>query len=104
MFRPASLPDMLESVNRIRAISSHLLFSAQSEQEVLIPVLVDIFLQKEVTVLKIRNLIFTFQPEILQDRLRSTLRSGHVSGHGNKYCRVLGNIRYERPCIPISEI
>ena len=48
MFRPESLPDMLESVNRIRAISSHLLFSAQSEQEVLIPVLVDIFLQKEI--------------------------------------------------------
>ena len=54
--------------------------------------------------LKIRNLIFTLQPDTLQDRLRSTLRSGHVSGLEYKYCRVLGNIRYERPCIPISEI
>ena len=82
MARPEFLPDMLESVNRILAIPSHLLFWAQSEQ-------------KEVAVLKIRNPSSTLQPDALQDRLRSTLRSGHISGLGNKYCRVLGNIRCE---------
>ena len=47
MVRPESLPDMLESLDQVMVLPSHLLFSAQSEQEVLIPVLVDIFLPPE---------------------------------------------------------